>query len=96
MTDLSCRWCGVPATAVRDIEPAQHAADGLLKKAALTVDVCDEHAAMIDREVSRRDLERTIRLAESALKRTLAHTANHQKHLRALENARVELAKLDQ
>lgn len=92
---LVCRWCDEPASTRRDVVPAEYTASGLIRKAAIEADVCKKHAAMVDAEVQRRALERRIRLAENALRRATIDSPGHRRHLRAIENAKVELQRLE-
>lgn len=83
----ACDWnCGREATLTREIEPSKRDAAGRLVKTAKTAHVCPQHAAIIDREVSLKEL-RTRR------KRTAARIGNSR--YRDQDGIRAEVAKLD-
>jgi hypothetical protein len=93
-TEQQCRWCDRPATTVREIAPAV-VKTGQVLRAAIRADVCDEHAAMIDREVRRAQLEKQIRGLNARLARTEPGTPCRANVTRKLGDARLELAELE-
>ncbi len=94
-TPAECRWCGKPATTVRDVVPAEITArTKLIRRPAISADVCDEHAAMIDRNVRRAELERVISRWTSQLA-SLPHSPRRKRIIAELGRARLELAELN-
>jgi hypothetical protein len=90
----ACRWCGKPASTVRAVVPAE-VKNKLVIRPAIEADVCDEHAAMIDRNVRRAELEQEIQRLNARLARTDRHTPRHAIASRKLGAARLELAELN-
>jgi hypothetical protein len=90
----ACRWCDKPATTTREVVPAE-IKNKLVIRPAVQADVCDEHAAMIDANVRRAELERQIQRLNARLKRTDKHTPRHAIVTRELGAARLELAELN-
>ena len=91
-----CRWCGKPATTQREVVPADvNKQTKETRHAPSTADVCDEHAAMIDREVRRAELEAAIRRLNSRLARTAIDSPRHAVIVKELGASRLELAELN-
>jgi hypothetical protein len=90
-----CRWCGEPVTTTRVVVPADiNARTKEVRAAAIEANVCDKHAAMIDRNVREAELEKTIHRLGVRLGRTMDHTTTHARLVKELGEARLELAEL--
>ena len=94
MSAAACRWCGKRATALRVVVPAE-VKNKVVTRPAVEADVCDEHAAMVDRNVRRAQLEKEIRRLNARLARSSRHTPRHAIITRELGAARLELAELN-
>jgi hypothetical protein len=63
-----CAWCGQPAFKTRALQPARYGTRKgvrVIVKPAQEVNVCDEHAAMVDRNLAEREARKA---AEKAAK----------------------------
>jgi hypothetical protein len=89
-----CAWCGEPSTGSREIEPAVKS-KGLVVKPARRADVCDRHAAMVDREVRAGELRTMIRRDEAVARRSGTRESTQAAARARIERNRRELASLD-
>jgi hypothetical protein len=65
-----CRWCGLPATHEREVQPEQiDARTKQIIKAGISVLVCEQHNAMFDREEERKHLQSQIGRLEARQRR---------------------------
>ena len=84
-----CRWCGEPVTTSRVIVPAHmNARTKEVRRPAVEANVCDEHAAMIDRNIREQELEKTIHRLGVRLGRTTSGTGLHSRLVKELGEAR--------
>lgn len=90
-----CRWCDRPATAERTVIPEDiNARTKEVRHAAVTADVCAEHAAMVDREFRCRELEGEIHKVDLKLRRAEPKTDKHANLTTKRAALRDELLKL--
>jgi hypothetical protein len=84
-----CRWCGKPATAVREVIAASTTSP------AIVADVCDDHAAMVDRNRRRQELEAAIPRLSARMAHSSRGTSRHAVIVGELRAARLELSELN-
>lgn len=90
-----CAWCAKPSTTEVEAMPADINTRTMeVRKRAIIVPVCDAHRALVERESSRRELEKKLKRLEARSRHWNLSVPKRAEVLKEVEQCKAKLAEL--